>query len=251
MYWFLELAQKIPHRSEPMTIRNVPTAASLTYPSSKFETYPSSNASPPTLPAVGGECITAQCTYSSRLKKINALLSAWPSLPCHQGHVMSLQSVTRVPAWWCPEWRKYGVTCRTPCRWARADSVHLVVGRAPGASSLVVVQGASPPVVVQTPHFCTRSPPPAVQTDQDPRQVTLTEPCCKSLSPSPPSFISSCERLSRLNESELLLCQHEICTLEWYSPSWEQHFWRQHIDNYLLTVDLRKERTFGLIKSLL
>ena len=44
---------KIPHRSEPMTIRNVPNAAALTYPSSKFETYPSSNASPPTLPAVG------------------------------------------------------------------------------------------------------------------------------------------------------------------------------------------------------
>ena len=49
-----------------------------------------------------------------QVEKINALLSAWPSLPCHQGNFMSLQSVTRVPAWWCPEWRKYGVTCRTP-----------------------------------------------------------------------------------------------------------------------------------------
>ena len=146
-----------------------------------------------------------------------------PAYPVIKG--ISCHSVCDMgTAWWSPEWRKYGVTCRTPCRWARANSAHPVVGRAPGASSLVVVQGASPPVVVQTPHFCTRSPPPAVQTDQDPRQVTLTEPCCKSLSPSPLSFFSPCERLSRLNESELLLCQHVICTLEWYSPSWEQHF---------------------------
>ena len=102
-----------------MTIRTVPHAAALTYPSSKFETYPSSNASPLTLPAVGQ---SAPLHLLSRAFRITSL--------CDMGTGMMMSRVTEI---WCDvqnplslsksklrsPCRRKSTWCKLPCRCAR------------------------------------------------------------------------------------------------------------------------------------
>ena len=147
MYWFLELAQNVPHQSEPMTIRTVLNEAALTYPSSKFETYPSSNASPPTLPAVGQSaplhsahippgwknqcpsvCLT-QLTLSSREFHVTSvsdmgtgmMMSRVTKIWCDVQNPLSLgKSKLRSPC------RRKSTWCKLPCRCANSTLLHQV-----------------------------------------------------------------------------------------------------------------------------